>query len=478
MKMLISGVKCDSSSKETIDVINPATGELVDTIPAATKEDAEKAIADSKEGQKEWAGIPLYRRAEILERFALLVEQHGEEIATLLAKEMGRPLREAKGDIGNVTGIFRAYIGAAKNFLGETMPVGGQTGKEKDLEFTIREPLGTIACIIPYNSPLVLFSYKAAPALIAGNAIVVKPASDDPLALLRLGELLLEAGIPGKAIQFVTGSGMKIGRCISESPLINRISFTGSTEVGLDIYEHAAKNLTHVSLELGGNAPFILMPDGNLELAVQEAFWGRASVLSGQICNTSKRFIIHRSLKEKFMEGLIEKLKTLVIGDPMDPNVTMGTLISEKAAKTVEAQIQKTVDQGARLVYGGTRNGAFVVPAVLDQVTADMDVMHDMEIFGPVFPIIEFDTYEEAIALANDTMYGLGAGIYTENMRTALRFIQDVEAGSVVVNGSSYYRTLLMPFGGYKKSGLGREGLFSALEEVTQIKCVVFKGML
>ena len=407
-----------------------------------------------------------------------MVEKNGEEIAHLLTQEMGRPIRETKGDIGNVTGIFRAYIGAAKNFLGETMPIGGQNGKEKDLEFTLREPIGTVACIIPYNSPLVLFSYKAAPALIAGNAIVVKPASDDPLALLRMGELLLEAGVPGKTVQFITGSGAAIGRYISDSPLINRISFTGSTEVGLDIYEHAAKNLTHVSLELGGNAPFVLMQDGNLELAIEEAFWGRAAVLSGQICNTSKRFFIHRSQKEKFIEGLIQKLKTLVIGDPMDPNVTMGTLISEKAAKNVENQIQKTISQGARLIYGGERRGAFMVPAVLDGVTSQMDVMHDMEIFGPVFPIVEFDTYEEVIAMANDTMYGLGASIYTENMRAALRFIQDIQAGSVIINGSSYYRTLLMPFGGYKKSGLGREGLFAALEEVTQIKCVVFKGML
>lgn len=478
MKMLISGVLCDAADGKTLNVYNPATGEVVDTVPAATQEDVERAILDSKQGQKEWAAIPLFRRAQILESFCKKLEERGDEVAELLTREMGKPYREARNDIGAVTGIFRAYIAGASTFLGETMPVGAQAGKEKDLEFTIREPLGTIACIVPYNGPLVLFAYKAAPALIAGNAILVKPASDDPLAVLLLGQLLLEAGVPGKAIQFISGSGAAIGRYISESPLVNRISFTGSTDVGLDIYQKAAKNLTHVSLELGGNAPFVLMPDGNVDLAVEEAFLGRAATLTGQVCNTSKRFIIHESVKEEFTEKLIRRLQTLVIGDPFEPTTTLGTLVSERAAKEIEAQVNKTVDQGARLLYGGTRKGAFFTPAVLDNVTVEMDVMHDMEIFGPVFPIITFKTYEQAIEMANDTMYGLGASIYTENMRTALRFTKEVQAGSIIINGNSYYRSYLMPFGGYKMSGLGREGLFAALEEVTQIKSVVFKGMM
>lgn len=478
MKMLISGVLCDSADKSKQNVYNPATGEVIDTIPAATQEDVERAIRDSVEGQREWGAIPLYKRGQILENFCKILEKNGDEIATVLTKEMGKPYREARNDIGAVTGIFRAYIAAAATYLGETMPIGAQGGKEHDFEFTVREPLGTVACIVPYNGPLVLFAYKAAPALIAGNAIVVKPASDDPLAVLMLGSLLLEAGVPAKAIQFISGSGSKIGKYISENPLVNRISFTGSTAVGIEIYEKAAKNLTHVSLELGGNAPFVLMPDGQVDVAVQEAFLGRAATLTGQVCNTSKRFIIHESLKNEFMEKLISKLKTLVMGDPFDPETTLGSLVSEHAAKEIESQIQKTVAQGARLVYGGERNGAYIVPAVLDGLTMDMEVMHDMEIFGPVFPIITFNTYEEAIEIANATTYGLGASIYTENMRTALRFAKDVQAGSVIVNGNSYYRSLLMPFGGYKKSGIGREGLFTALDEVTQIKCIVFKGML
>ena len=374
--------------------------------------------------------------------------------------------------------LFNGFVEAANQFLGKTMPIGVQAGREKDFEITIHEPLGVIACIIPFNAPLVLFSHKVAPSLIAGNSVIVKPSSDAPLTLMTLGKLMLEAGVPGDVIQFVTGSGSKIGDFITKDPRIAKVSFTGSTPVGVKIAEGCAKNLTHVGLELGGNAPFVVMEDADIEDAVNEAVAGRASYVTGQICNVAKRFLIHSGIKEEFRNRLIEKLKTIKIGDPMDPGTRMGTLISKKAAIEVEQQVKKTIDQGAKLVYGGERKGAYYTPAVLDEVTSDMDVAHDMEIFGPVFPLIGFDSLDEAILLCNETVYGLGAGIMTTDIKKAMKFATRVEAGSVIINGQSFYRSALMPFGGYKKSGIGREGLTITLEEVTQIKSVVFKSVL
>ncbi|MGI6777061.1 MAG: aldehyde dehydrogenase family protein [Acetivibrionales bacterium] len=478
MKMLIGGKWKGASDNGVREVINPATGEVIDTVPEATKEDVDEAIRLSLAGKEAWASFPLWKRAEILNKFVDMIDDNRKELGLLLSKEMGKPIKEAVGDFTSLKAIFTGFIETANNLLGNAMPIGVQPGKEKDLEITIREPLGTVVCIVPFNAPLVLFSHKVAPALIAGNAVIVKPASDNPLTLLRVVELMLKAGVPGDAVQILTGSGSKVGAWLTGDSRIAKVSFTGSTEVGLEIAQNAAKNLAHISLELGGNAPFIVLEDGDVDLAVQEAYLGRAAYVSGQICNVSKRFLIHRSCKEEFMNKLITKLKTLVIGDPLDENTQMGTLISERAAKEVEQQVAHTVEQGARLVYGGQRNGAFYTPAVLDGVTNKMDIAHNLEIFGPVFPIIEFDTIEEAISIANDTIYGLGASVFTRDMKKAMKIVMAMEAGSVIVNGNSFYRSLLMPFGGYKKSGIGREGLTATLQAVTQTKSVVFKNIL
>lgn len=359
-----------------------------------------------------------------------------------------------------------------------TLPIGGEAGKEHDFDVTIRQSLGIIVCIIPFNAPLTLFAKKVAPALLTGNAVIVKPATDDPLTLLRLGGLLWEAGVPGKAFQMVTGRGGEIGEWLTADKRIAGVSFTGSTEAGARVAENAGRNLKFQSLELGGNAPLIICDDCDLDYAVKEAVAGRATSMTGQICTVAKRFLVQRTIKAAFVEKLAEQLKTIRLGDPFDPRTRMGTLISESAAKRVEQQVNLTVSQGARLLLGGKRQGAFYGPTVLDNVTAEMDVAHDMEIFGPVFPVIAFDTLEEAIALANDSKYGLGSGIITSDMKKAMKAAVELEAGSVVVNGQTYYRNLLTPFGGCKESGVGREGQTQTLLAMTQIKNIVFKNIL
>jgi succinate-semialdehyde dehydrogenase/glutarate-semialdehyde dehydrogenase len=310
-----------------------------------------------------------------------------------------------------------------------------------------------------------------------GNSVIVKPSSDNPLTEVKLVELLLESGVPGNVVQVVTGSGAKVGRWLSSSSKINAITLTGSTVVGIDIYKNAAANLSRVFLELGGNGAFVVLDDANLELAVKEAKEGRTAN-AGQICSSPKRFIIHNSIKEAFTEQLISQLEGLKIGNPEDPDTDVGCLISEKAAITVEQQVEKTIEQGAKCIYGGKRfNKSFFQPTVLTDVTPDMDVAQDMEIFGPVFPIIGFDTIEEAIEIANNTQYGLMTGVITQNINRGLQVAEKLESGGVIINGSGRYRNPDMAYGGYKKSGIGREGISVTLEEMSQIKNYVLKNI-
>lgn len=481
MKMLIGGEACDASDLKSLEVMNPATGEQIDTVPAATKEDVERAIALAVEGHKEWDKTPLHKRMAVMQKFVDLAmeEDTRRDIATLYCREMGRPFLECYGDFNILKNHIEGFISAARNELGgTTIPLGNEAGKEHDFDFTIRQSLGPIVCIIPFNAPFTLFAKKVAPALLTGNSVIVKPASDDPLALIRLGELMLKAGVPGNAFQLITGRGAEIGHWLTGDKRIEGLSFTGSTEAGAKVAENIGRNLKFQVLELGGNAPLIICEDCDVDYAVEEAVAGRATFLTGQICTVAKRFLVQRSIHDAFVERLVKRVSQIKLGDPFDPETQMGTLISEKAAKRVEGQVQRILEQGGRLVYGGRRNGAYYEPAIVDQVTRDMDVAHDVEIFGPVFPIITFDTLEEAIEIANDSKYGLGSGIITKDMKKAMKAGIELQAGNVVVNGQTFYRNLLTPFGGYKDSGVGREGQTVSLLNMTQIKNIVFKNIL
>lgn len=477
MKMLINGVASDSSSGATIDVINPANGSVVDTVPSATKEDVDKAVAAAKKAQKEWAKIPVYQRVEIMYKFIDLVERDKEDLARTLSDETGKPITEARAEIGNIPIAFKAFSERAKHFYGATIPEGMEAGQDNTVLIVKKEPLGVVAAVIPFNFPCDLFDQKVAPALLTGNACIVKPSTDNPLTLCKLTHLMDEAGVTKGAIEIVTGPGGVVGNALTSNPDVHLVTLTGSTEVGIETAKVCAENLTHVALELGGNDAFIVLEDADVDLAVEELMWGRM-YNTGQVCCASKRFLIHRSLVDEFTKKAIDKISAIKRGDPSKDDTEIGCLISEKAAITVEQQVNKTVEQGGKILLGGKRDGAFYDPTVIGDVPKTADVAKDMEIFGPVVPIIAFDTEEEAVEIANASKFGLCGCVFTKDMKTAARVANALECGGSVINGASFFRSFEMPFGGYKASGIGTEGVFSTFNEMTHTKSIVLKNIL
>lgn len=478
MKMLIGGNSVNSSDGKLIEVYNPSTHEFIDTVPSATQEDVERVIEIAVEGKRIWADTPIYKRAEVLLRFADLVEKNKKELSTISSSEMGKPIAQSEDEVDIVARLFRGYVEKIKHTYGKTMPDSAQPGVENDILFTKKEPLGIVVCLVPFNFPLELYAQKAAPALAAGNAIIAKPASDTPLGAIRMTELMIEAGVPGSVAQIITGKGSSVGQWLCTNPKINAISLTGSTEVGIALAKYASDHLHRVFLELGGNDAVVIFDDADIDHAVEEVVFGR-TFNSGQVCCASKRFIVQSGIKEKFTMKLVERLKKIKIGDPFENGVDMGPLVSERAAEDVEKQINHTISQGAKCIYGGKRfNKTFFEPTVLVDVTPEMDIAKNLEVFGPVFPIIGFDTLYEAMNIVNTSQYGLMGGVITADINKAMKVAARMESGGVVVNGCSVYRTADMPFGGYKKSGIGREGISHTLEEMTQEKTIVLKGIL
>lgn len=477
MKMIIGEKSVDASSGEVIEVRNPYDGSLVDTVPSATKEDVDEAIGCAVAAQKEWKKVPIYKRVELVKNFLKLVEENKDDLAKTLSLESGKNITEVGIEMNNIFTAWNAFSEKIKHKYDEVIPNGCEFGHDKNIVITRREPIGVVACIIPFNFPCNLFNQKVAPALLCGNAAIVKPATDNPLTVCKLVGLLREAGFPAGVVQVVTGRGSTVGNYLAESPQVNAVSLTGSTMVGLDVAQTAAKTLKRVALELGGNDAFIVLDDADFELAVSEAVNARF-FNAGQICCAPKRFLIHKSLYNDFVDEVVKRVAQFKAGNPLDKDTKVGTVISEKAAKTVEEQINLTVEQGGKIVLGGHRDGAFVEPTIIKDVPFDADIMHDMEVFGPVMPIASFEDAEEALKLANDTIYGLGGSIFTKDMKTAMHFVNEYECGSVVINGSSYFRSFEMPFGGYKQSGVGTEGVYSTFDELTTLKCVVLKGIM
>ncbi len=477
MKNIVGDKNLDASNNETVEVINPATGEIIDTVPNSTEEDVDQVVRLAEKAQKKWAKVPLHERGRILEKFVDLVEENSEELAKLLCRETGKPITEARAEIKNTRTFVYGYVEKAKHLYGITIPAGSEAGQEKTMQMTIRQPLGVVACIIPFNFPCDLFGQKVPSALIMGNSVIVKPSTCNPLTLHRYCELLREAGIPDGVINCISGNGRVVGHTLASHKGVHLVSVTGSTAVGMETMATASKNLSHVMLELGGNDAFIVDKDGDLDLAIEELVWGRL-YNTGQVCCASKRFLIHNDIKEEFTKRVIEKLNTLKVGMPEEEDTEIGCLITEQAAITVEEQVRKTLEEGAHLTYGGRRNKAFFEPTILTEVTRDMDVMKDMEIFGPVIPICGFNSIEEAIEIANQSTYGLCGNIITSNMKTAFKVATELEVGGAIINGASFYRSAEMPFGGWKHSGIGNEGIATTLEEMSKIKTIVLKNIL
>lgn len=478
MKMLIGGKDHSSDSSQIIKVINPYNGQEIDSVPTASKKDVESAIANARAGFVAWSAVPLNKRISIIIKFTELIRAKKQELLKLMIEESGKCISNADGEIDEAIIIFEMYCEKARNLGGEVLPYNTEDRCTNDLLMVVREPLGVVACITPFNFPVELFAHKVAPTLITGNAVILKPSSETPLTSIFMAKLMLEAGVEPNAIQIITGRGSEVGNWLSEAEGVNAVSLTGSLAAGTKVMANCAKNISRCTLELGGNDPLVVLENCDLDAAVDAAIGGRCWN-AGQTCNACKRFIISNKIIREFTDKLIEGLKATKLGDPFDPETIYGTLINEKAAQVVLEQVQYTVEQGAVLAYnGGMVTSTIMAPIVLTNVTRDMDIAKDMEVFGPVWPIIGFDTIDEAIDIANQSCFGLSSGVFAKDTKEAFKVAFSMDTGACVINGNGCYRVGHEPYGGHKKSGLGVEGISKTLEEYTQLKTIVLPKIL
>ncbi|MDP3624070.1 MAG: lactaldehyde dehydrogenase [Methanobacteriaceae archaeon] len=466
MKMLINGNFVDS--KEKIDVVNPFNQDLIDQVPAGTPEDVKKAINSAYVMKNELKNFSARKISEALYACAVDLSDDLEEFAILISMETGKPINAARDEVKRSIDTIKLSSEESKRIYGETVPIDAGIGGKGFMAFTLKIPLGVLGAITPFNYPLNLAIHKIAPALAAKNTVVLKPSALAPLTALKMAEII-NSHFPDGSLNVVTGRGSIIGDELVKSEKIDKISFTGSVETGRMISQRAV--MKKITLELGGNDPLIVLEDADIEKAVEATIRG-SYLYTGQVCIAVKRLIVDDPVADDFVEMLLKETRKLKMGDPLSSKTDIGPLINENAAKVVERIVSNSLKDGAELLLGGTRNGNFFEPTVLDQVTSNMKVVQD-ETFGPISPIIRVNGIDEAINVANDTRYGLQASIFTENIRHALKAVQEIEAGSVMVNKQSTFRTDNMPFGGFKMSGMGKEGVKYAVEDMTRTKLAV-----
>ncbi len=472
MKMLIDGQWVESSDGKWTDICNPGTGEVIDKVPRATLQDAERAVAAAQTGKEAMRRLTALQRYEILIRIAQAMEARVSELGHLLAQENGKPITQTRAEVAVTASIFRNFAEEAKRMFGRVMPVDAVRGNERHFAITIRQPLGVVAAIIPFNYPVELWGHKAASALAAGNAVISKPPTACPLTLLKIAELMEACGLPRAAHQMITGPGALIGDFLARTKGIQLVTVTGSTEVGVRIAQLAAETLKKVHMELGGNDALIILADCDLEKAAEAVVLGRLARGNGQICCAVKRIFVEASIYDRYAELLTQKAKALKMGDQLEEDTDVGPLINEAAAVEVEAFVDSAVQAGARLMTGGHHKNAFMEPTVLTDVKPDMRMFKE-EVFGPVAPLVPFTDVEEAIRMANDSPYGLQSAVFTNDINKAFDIAYKLEAGGVIVNWSSALRVETLPFGGIKMSGHGREGIHDTLEEMTDQKTIV-----
>jgi len=465
MDMLIGGKHVSGEDLE--DVVNPYDGSVIDTVPIAHLQTAQLAIDAANDAKDSLVEMSAFKVSNKLYSVCEKLKDKREEFAELLALEVGKPINEALVELDRSIETLKLAAEEAKRIYGESVPLDAGLNGKGFFAFTQRLPLGVVAAITPFNYPLNLTIHKIAPAIACKNTVIIKPPTEAPLTVMKFGELLNEE-FPDGVVNTVTGYGSEVGDYLVCSPEVDKISFTGSVTTGMMISQKAG--MKKVTLELGGNDPMIVLKDADIDKAVKGVING-AFLNAGQVCMGVKRIIIEDEIADEFADKLVAETEKLVMGNPLEKTTTLGTLISENAARQVEETVNNAVRDGAEILTGGKREGAFYQATVIDNVDPEMDLVV-RETFGTIAPIIRVKGIDDAIKVANDTEYGLQAGVFTSDYASAMRCAQEVEAGTVFINKQSTFRTDNMPFGGFKNSGVGKEGIKYAVEEMTKTKLI------
>ncbi len=470
-KILIDGEWIDADERD--EIVHPYDGERIGSVPVASKEAAQRAVAAADRAVEE-STLSAYERYELLYRTAELLEEDAEEMARLMTAEQGKPITEARGEVDRAVQTLKLSAEEAKRMFGEQVPMDAQRGFARTHAFTQREPLGVVAAITPFNFPLNLMVHKVGPALAAGNAVVGKPATNTPLVSIKLFQYLdtaaKELDAPDGLVNVVTGRGSTIGDVFLESEAVEAISFTGSTAVGKYIADNSG--MKEITLELGGNDPTIVWDDADVDSAARQLVGGACSN-AGQVCNSVERVLVHESIEDELVDALVEHAESLTVGDPFDEDTDVAALIDDDAAEKVRRIYEETVEAGATVECGGEYDGRTFEPTVLSGVTPEMPAAEE-EVFGPLVPVISVADFDEAIEEANNTEDGLEAGLFTQDIDRAKRAADRIDAGGVNVNTVSGFRTDHMPYGGFKNSGKGKEGIKYAVEHFSREKLVGF----
>jgi aldehyde dehydrogenase (NAD+)/betaine-aldehyde dehydrogenase len=471
-KLLINGQQADAASGDAFEVINPATNETLTTVAKGGREDIDAAVSAAGEALTgKWARMGAARRAGMLYKVAEIMRDRSDEIARLEVSNNGKAISQAKAELNQAIEDFEFFAGAATKIMGNTIPMPNNF-----LNYTVREPVGVCAQIVPWNYPIMMAAWKVAPALAAGCTVVLKPASATPLTALLLGEICLEAGIPAGVVNVVPGPGAEIGAYLAEHPGVDKIAFTGETDTGRDIMRRAAGTLKRVTLELGGKSPNIVFDDADVDHAVNGSLFA-IYYSAGQSCEARSRLFVHDSVYDRFVQQFVEKTQRLKVGDPMDATTNVGALISPKQVERVDGYVKLGREEGAEVLAGGSKpgngldRGNFYLPTVLAGVSNKARVAQE-EIFGPVVTIMRFSSEAEAVQLANDVIYGLAGTIWTKDVGRAHRVAGQIKSGVVTVN-TPYTAFPGLSFGGYKQSGFGRELSMEALDLYTELKSVL-----
>ena len=459
----------DSSDATTLEVSNPFNGDVIGNVPSLTTDDVNDAVAASHEAQITWAAKTPKERAELLQKWADLIDANKEDLAIIMTAEQGKPLTESRGEVGYANSFIRWFAEEGKRVYGDVIPAN-----QTQLRHVIlKQPVGVCAAITPWNFPAAMITRKAAPALAAGCTMIIKPATETPFSALALAVLAEQAGIPAGVIQVVTGKSSTIGDILTGDPRIHKLSFTGSTEVGRTLMAQCAPTIKKLSLELGGNAPFIVFDDADLEKAAEGLIASKYRN-AGQTCVCANRVYVQDNIKDKFLDVFVKKVAELNVGNGMDEGVDIGPLINKKALDKVQALLKDALDKGATLITGGSTNGASELsynPTVITDVSSDMDIASE-EIFGPIATIFTFKDEADVIRQANDTIYGLAAYFYSSSYARSWRVTEGLEYG-IIGHNTGLISTEVAPFGGVKQSGFGREGSKYGIEEyvVTKYWC-------